>query len=56
MELLTALNAIAPIKSIKFTNRPKHLWFNKFIRDQSKVVKIMKENGESTNNTDGKHT
>ena len=30
-ELHKALNATAPIKSIKFTNRPKHPWFNKFI-------------------------
>ena len=56
-ELLKALDATAPIKSIKFTNRPKHPWFNKFIREQKSVVKIMKENGESTkNNTNGKHS
>ena len=39
MESLKVLNAIAPIKSIKFTNRPKHSWFNKFIREQNRVVK-----------------
>ena len=56
-ELLKALNVIAPIKSIKFTNRPKHSWFNNFIREQRKVVKIVKEVGKSTNNnTNGKHT
>ena len=56
-ELLKALDATAPIKSIKFTNRSKHPWFNKFIREQKSVVKIMKEDGESkNNNTNGKHT
>ena len=38
-ELLKVLDATAPIKSIKFTNRPKHPWFNKFIREQKSVVK-----------------
>ena len=38
-ELHKALDATAPIKSIKFTNRPKHSWFNKFIREQKSVVK-----------------
>ena len=33
-ELLKALDATTPIKSIKFANRPKHQWFNKFIREQ----------------------
>ena len=52
-ELLKALDATTPIKSIKFTNRPKHPWF----REHKSVVKIMKEDGESTNNnTNGKHT
>ena len=32
IELHKALDATAPIKSIKFTNRPKHPWFNKFIQ------------------------
>ena len=32
-ELCKALDATAPIKNIKFTNRPKHSWFNKFIRE-----------------------
>ena len=55
-ELCKALDAMAPIKSIKFTNRPKHPWFNKYIREQKKVAKIMKGNGESTiSNTNGKH-
>ena len=39
MKLLKALNAIAPIKNIKFTNIPKHPWFNKSIREQRRVVK-----------------
>ena len=30
---------MAPIKCIKFTNRPKHPWFNKYIREQTSVVK-----------------
>ena len=38
-ELLKALNATAPIKSIKFTNRPKCPWFNNLIREQKSVVK-----------------
>ena len=37
--MLKALNAVAPIKSIKFTNRPKHSRFNKFIGEQRRVVK-----------------
>ena len=57
MELLKALDAITPIKSIRFTNRPKHPCFNIFIKEQRRVEKIMKEVGESTNNnTNGKHT
>ena len=47
-ELVKALDATAPIKSIKFTNRLKHPWFNKFIREQNSVEKIMKEDGDST--------
>ena len=39
MKLFKALNAITPIKHIKFTNRPKHSWFNKFIREQMRLVK-----------------
>ena len=46
MELLKALNAITPFKSIKFTNQPKHSWFNKFIREQRRVVKNHKEDGK----------
>ena len=38
IELLKALNANAPTNSIKFTNRPKHPWFNQFIREQWSVV------------------
>ena len=34
MELLKALDAITPIKSIKFTNRLKDPWFNKFITEK----------------------
>ena len=32
-ELCKALDAMTPIKSIKFTNRPKHPCFNKYIRE-----------------------
>ena len=39
IELHKALDATAPIKSIKFTNRAKHPWFNKYIREQKSVVK-----------------
>ena len=38
-ELYKGLDATAPVKTIKFTNRPKHPWFNKFIREQMNVVK-----------------
>ena len=38
-ELCKALDATAPIKSIKFTIRPKHPWFNKYIRKQKSMVK-----------------
>ena len=56
-ELHKALDATAPVKTIKFTNRPKQPWFNKFIREQKNVVKNHERNGESTNNnTNGKHT
>ena len=45
-----------PIKDIKLTNRPKHSVFTKFIREQKRVVKIMKDLGESTDNTtNGRH-
>ena len=37
--MLKALDATTPIKSIKFTYRPKHPWFNRFIREQKSVVK-----------------
>ena len=38
-ELCKALDATAPVKTIKFTNRPKQPWFNKFIREQKNIVK-----------------
>ena len=57
VKFLKSLNAIAPSKDIKFTNRPKHSWFNKFIREQRRVVKIVKSHRESTENIiNGKHT
>ena len=37
-ELCKALDATAPVKTIKFTSRPKHPWFKKFIREQKNVV------------------
>ena len=38
-ELLKALNQVAPLKTIKCTDRQKHLWHNKFIKEQKTVVK-----------------
>ena len=32
-DLYKALDATAPVKTIKFTNRPKQPWFYKFIRE-----------------------
>ena len=37
-KLLKALNQTAPMKTIKCTNRPKHPWHNKFIKEQKRVV------------------
>ena len=38
-ELLKALNRVAPLKTIKCTNRQKHPWHNQFIKEQKTVVK-----------------
>ena len=38
-ELLKALNRVAPLKTIKCTNRQKHPWYNQFIKEQKRVVK-----------------
>ena len=38
-ELLKALNRVAPLKTIKCTNRQKHPWHNQFIKEQKRVVK-----------------
>ena len=38
-ELLMALNRVAPLKTIKCTNRQKHPWHNQFIKEQKTVVK-----------------
>ena len=39
-ELLIALNRIAPLKTIKYSNKPRQPWFNKYIRDQKKIVRL----------------
>ena len=38
-ELLKALNRVAPLKTIKCTNRQKHPWHNQFMKEQKRVVK-----------------
>ena len=38
-ELLKALNRVAPLKTIKCTDRQKHPWHNQFIKEQKRVVK-----------------
>ena len=50
-ELHKVLDATAPIKSIKFTNRPKHPWLNKFIREQKSVVKNHERKWEKVQTT-----
>ena len=37
-ELLNALHRITPLKPIKYSNKPRQPWFNKYIRDQMKIV------------------
>ena len=37
-ELLNALDRIAPLKTIKHSDKPRQPWFNKHIRDQKKIV------------------
>ena len=38
-ELLKALNQVEPLKTIKCTDRQKHPWYNRFIKEQKRVVK-----------------
>ena len=38
-ELLKAINQTAPLKTIKCSDRQKHSWHNKFIKEQKRVVK-----------------
>ena len=38
-ELLKALNRVAPLRTIKCTDRQKHPWHNRFIKEQKRVVK-----------------
>ena len=45
-ELLKALNQLAPLKTIKCTDRQKHPWHNKFIKEQKRVVKNREKNME----------
>ena len=49
-EMLKALNQTAPLKSIKCSDRQKHPWYNKFIKEQKRVVKTEKKHEENTNN------
>ena len=48
-ELLKALNQMAPLKTIKCSDRQKHPWHNKFSKEQKRVVKNRKKHGENTN-------
>ena len=38
-ELLKALNQVAPLRTIKCTDRQKHPWHNRFIKEKKRVVK-----------------
>ena len=38
-ELFKALNWVAPLKTIKCTDRQKHQWHSRFIKEQKRVVK-----------------
>ena len=38
-ELQVMLDRVAPSKTINITNKPRKLWFNKYIRDQRNVVR-----------------
>ena len=38
IELLNGLARIASLKTIKYSNKPRPPWFNKYIRDQKKIV------------------
>ena len=56
-ELLKAINQKAPLKTIKCSERKKHPWHNKFIKEQKRVVKTGKKHGENTNKIiSGMHT
>ena len=39
IELLNALDRITPLKTIKYSNKPRQPWFKKYIRDQKKIVR-----------------
>ena len=38
-ELHKALDRTAPLKTIKYLDKPRQPWFNKHIRDQTKIVR-----------------
>ena len=38
-ELLKAFDRTAPLKTIKYLDKPRQAWFNKHIKDQEKVVR-----------------
>ena len=37
-ELLNALDRPAPLKTITYSKKPRQPWFNKYIRDQKKIL------------------
>ena len=55
-ELLKTLNQVAPLRNIKCTDRQKHPWHNRFIKEQKRVVKTERKYGDDTNRiTSGRH-
>ena len=56
-ELLKVLNQVAPLKTIKCTDRQKHPWHNKFRKEQKRVVKNREKHREYTGKIiSGRHT
>ena len=39
-ELLNALDMIAPLKTIKYSSKPRQPWFNKYMIDKRKIVRL----------------
>ena len=51
------LDRVASETNIKTINRPKHLWYSTFIRNQHKIIRNREKYGEDTDRiTNGKHT